>query len=527
MLASISEVRSRRVGGKEMRMHTIATALALTVCTAAIGYQAETPAVKAGAPVPPQATVSNRDALIARAKSLELNTPYVPPPGDPLEHHTSGFAKIMCSAVFITGLDPDFAAENVGYFTSPYVERAKVGKPVIDRVNKAVHIRLPNGVTRTAKYLGDQGCVTLPVGKTSVNFTPVKLKSHLPDASTQPWPMGDVLPKDPLPPELDAVKVKQAVEAAFEPAAGMTAAFVVTWRGRLIAERYGEGITEHTPLESWSMGKSLTATLMGALVKQGIDDLWQPAPIPEWQSAGDPRAKIRIADILHMSSGLRINAPQDPDYDPSGTYPDHLYLYTGSVDSFHYATTRPLQWPPNTVGRYRNTDPVLINYLIRLGVEKRGEEYLSFPQRALLAQIGIRTGVQASDAPRSLRTAGYELASARDWARLGNLYLQDGVWNGERILPEGYVQFVSTVAPAWAADKRPIYGGFFWINGDGEYPVPKEAFYMSGAGGQTTLIIPSYDLVVVRLGHYKGSKAGDKSFKQALALLMEAVPKRK
>src|SRR5207244_6882663 len=87
---------------------------------------------------------------------------------------------------------------------------------------------------------------------------------------------------------------------------------------------------------------------------------------------GDPRAKIRIADILHMSSGLRIKAPQDPDYDPSGPYPDHLYLYTGSVDSFHYAATRPLQWPPNTVGRYRNTDPVLINYLIRLGVEKRG-----------------------------------------------------------------------------------------------------------------------------------------------------------
>src|SRR5204862_6943181 len=203
MLASISEVRSRRVGGKEMRMHTTDTALALTVCAAAIGYQAETPAGKAGAPVPPQATVSSRDAVIARAKSLALNPPYVPPAGDPLEHHTSGFAKIMCSAVFVTGLDPDFAAENVGYFTSPYAERAKVGKPVIDRINKAVHITLPNGVTRTAKYLGDQGCVTLPVGKTSVNFTPVKLKSHLPDASTQPWPMGDVLPQDPLPPALD------------------------------------------------------------------------------------------------------------------------------------------------------------------------------------------------------------------------------------------------------------------------------------------------------------------------------------
>src|SRR5438067_4643952 len=112
---------------------------------------------------------SRREALLARAKALELTTPYVPPPGEPLEHHTAGYAKIMCSAVFITGLDPDFAAENVGYFTSPYAERAKVGKPVIDRPTKTVHITLPNGITRTAKYLGSQGCVTLPIGQSSVN----------------------------------------------------------------------------------------------------------------------------------------------------------------------------------------------------------------------------------------------------------------------------------------------------------------------------------------------------------------------
>ena len=300
-------------------------------------------------------------ALIARAKSLELDTPYVPPPGDALEHHASGFAKIICSAVFVTGLDPDFAAENVGYFTAPYEVRHKLGKPVIDRAEKAVHVTLPNGVTRTAKYLGSQGCVTLPVGQASVNFTPANVASRLPDPSTQPWPMGDVLSDEPLPPEIDATKLKQAIDAAFDPPASMTAAFVVTWRGRLIAERYGNGITARTPLEGWSMGKSLTATLIGVLIKQGVYDIWQPAPIPEWQSAGDPRAKIRIGDLMHMSSGLRIRAPQDPDYDPAGPYPDHLYLYTGSVNSFHYAATRPLQWPPNTVGRYRNSDPVLIN----------------------------------------------------------------------------------------------------------------------------------------------------------------------
>lgn len=477
-----------------------------------------------GAPAIAQQRGAARNALVERAKSLELETAYVPPPGDPLEHHASGFAKVMCSAVFITGLDPEFAAENVGYFTSPYAERAKLGKPVVDRANRAVHVTLPSGVTRTAKQLGSQGCVTLPVGRKSIHFTPFALKSRLPDRTTQAWPMGDLLPNEPLPPQIDAAKLKQAIDAAFE--SGMTAAFVVTWKGRLLGERYGEGISARTPLESWSMGKSLTATLMGILIKEGVYELWQPAPIPEWQKPGDPRAKIRIADILHMSSGLRIRAPQDPDYDPSLGYPDHLYLYTGSVNSFRYAATRPQQWPPNSVGRYRNTDPVLINYLIRLGVEKRREDYLSFPQRALFDKIGVRTMVMETDPFGNFLTQGYELASGRDWARLANLYLQDGVWNGERILPEGYAKFVSTLAPAWEADQRPIYGGFFWINGDTTFPVPKEAYYMSGAGGQTALIVPSHDLVVVRLGHFKGASAGAESFRKALGLLMQAVPRR-
>jgi len=507
-----------------MRVVIIAFLLALTV-TAAQAQQLTTVAASEGLPAPDPAP--SRAAMIARAKGLELDTPYVAPPGDPLVHHAAGFAKVMCSAVFITGLDPGFAAENVGYFTAPYEVRAKLGKPVVDREHKKVHVAVPGGVTRTAVYLGDQGCVTLPVGKDSVNFQPIKLKTSLPDASTQAWPMGDVLPNEPLPPELDLAMVKQAVDAAFNPPEAKTAALVVTWKGRLIAERYAPGITAHTPLESWSMGKSVTATLMGVLIQQGAYELWQPAPIPQWQKGNDLRSEIRIADLLHMSSGLRIKAPEDPDYDPAGTYADHIYLYTGGVDSFGYAATRPLQWLPGKVGRYRNTDPVLTNYLIRLAVEKRGEEYLSFPRRALFDKLGMRTFVLETDPFGNFLAQGYEFASARDWARLGNLYLQDGIWNGVRILPEGFVQFVSTLAPAWVADNNPVYGGFFWVNGDGSYPVPRSAYFMSGAGGQTTMIISSHDLVVVRLGHFKGADKGLKSFKKSLALLMEAVPPSK
>lgn len=464
--------------------------------------------------------------LLARAKALELPAPYVPPPGDPLSHHAAGYAKVVCSAVFISGFEPEFAALNLGFFVAPLDERAKLGKPAVDRTAREVRVTLPSGVTRVARYLGDQGCVTLPEGQSTLHYTPKAIDKRPPPSPTTPWPMGDALPSGPLPPGLDGATLKRAVDAAFEPAEAQTAAFVVTWKGRIVAERYGPGITATTPLESWSMGKSVVATLMAVLIRQGAYALEQKAPIPEWQTPGDPRAAIRIEDVLRMSSGLRIRAPGDPDFDPQGPYPDHLYLYTGGVDSFHYAATRPQQWPPNTVGRYRNTDPVLASYLVRLAVTKRGEDYLSFPQRALFDRLGIRTMVLEADPYGNFLTQGYELASARDWSRLGNLYLQDGVWNGERLLPEGFVRFVSTIAPAWQADERPVYGGFFWINGDGGLPVPRDAYFMAGAGGQTTLIIPSHDLVVVRQGHYRGSGPAREAFERALTLLMQAVPRR-
>src|SRR5437870_11440262 len=144
-----------------------------------------------GVPTAAQQSNPRRDSLIARAKALELNTAYVPPPGTALEHDAAGFAQIMCSAVFITGLDPDFAAENVGYFTAPYAERAKLGKPIIDRAGRAVHVTPPNGVRRTARFLGDQGCVTLPLGRSSLNYKPIPVPSLLPDPSTQASPTGE------------------------------------------------------------------------------------------------------------------------------------------------------------------------------------------------------------------------------------------------------------------------------------------------------------------------------------------------
>lgn len=468
-----------------------------------------------------------RDALLARADSLELPGEWVVPPGDPTSHAVAGFAKILCSNVFLSGLDPAFAAEHTGFFTAPREARGLVTDTVVDYAAQRVRLTLPDGSTRSAKRHGDQGCVALPPGETEPYYEPVTVASSLPDAATTPWPLGDQLPDAPMPEELDMDLVAEAVDAAFGPPEALTAAFVVTYQGRLVAERYRDGIDHTTPLESWSMGKSLTGTLMGVLIQRGVYDLWQPAPVPEWQGEGDPRRAIRIADVMRMSSGLRFRAPQDPDFDPDVGYADHHYVYTGTVNSFEWAAGKDLQWEPNQVGRYRNSDPVIANYLIRLGVESLGEDYHAFPQRALFDKLGIRNLIAETDPYGNFLLQGYEFGSGRDWARLGNLYLQDGVANGERLLPEGYVDHVSEIAPAWAADGRPIYGGgFFWVNGSGRLPVPEDAFYMAGAGGQTTLIVPSHQMVIARLGHYSGSGPGGQAFADALRLLMRAVEPR-
>ena len=272
------------------------------------------------------------------------------------------------------------------------------------------------------------------------------------------------------------------------------------------------------------MGKSLTATLLGVLMQQGVYSLHQAAPIPEWQKKpNDPRAKITIANILNMSSGLRFRAPQDPDFDPTLGYPDHWYVYTGANNSFHWAATRPQEWPPNTIGRYRNSDPVLINYLIRLAVEGRGQNYWNFPQHDLFDKIGVRNMTMETDPYGNFLLQGYEFGTARDWARLGNLYLQRGVSNGEQIIPEDFIDFVRTLAPAWEADGRNIYGGFFWLNGDGEFPLPLDTYFMAGAGGQYTVMVPSQDLVMVLLTHYKGASLHKEARNAAFKLVFEAV----
>ena len=428
-------------------------------------------------------------------------------------------AKVLCSAVFVSGRDPDEALRNsVLAGTSVLTVPEEVFSEIdIDHKKKEVHIKLNDAPTRTARYYGDQGCVIIPHDGIDVFFQPVKVETSLPDPMTQPWPMGDILPDEPLPEEVDEAKLEEVVDAAFISPDCCTVAFIVVYKGKIIAERYDLGVDKDTQLESWSMGKSITAALVGILMQQGHFGLWDPAPIPGWHVKGDPRSKIRVADLLRMSSGLKFIGANEPRKLWERGVPDHLYVYSGAIDVFQFSISRTPEYPPNTVGRYRNCDPLSLGYIIKKTVTEMGEEYLTWPQKALFDRIGIRRQVLETDPYGNFIMTGFDYGTPRNWARLGLLYLQDGVWQGERILPEGYTKFVSTPAPAW---EKPEYGGLFRLNGTGIWNLPREAFYMSGAGVNRVFVVPSHDLVIVRMGHSRGGKTGEKALNVALAKLM-------
>lgn len=436
-------------------------------------------------------------------------------------------AKVLASGVFVSGRDPDDVLEKnvhrmIGLFGYQPTDIADVH---VDRRAGVVTLQLEDAPPRSAKFCGDQGCVVLPRGETGVHFEPLAVRSEARDRSSEPWPTGDQIDEDsPLPEGVDAEKLAAAVDAAFAPQAD-TAGLLVVLGGQIVAERYGSGAERDTPLECWSMGKSLTAILYGrALYLAGEEfDPFVPAPIPEWYAQpGDPRAEIQVAHLLRMSSGLRFShLAADPPEAWDHAHPDHFYVYSGAIDVFEFSRTRPLEHPPGTVGRYRNCDPLLIGYLVRRMVEARGESYLAFPQRALFDVLGMRHTTLEPDPYGNFISTGYEYGTVRDWARLGLLVLQDGVWEGERLLPEGFTEFVSAPAPAW---ERGEYGGLFWVNGNRRWNLPQSAYLMAGHGTQHVFVVPTHDLVVARMGHQRGGRQGFVALNEALRILMEAIP---
>jgi CubicO group peptidase (beta-lactamase class C family) len=201
---------------------------------------------------------------------------------------------------------------------------------------------------------------------------------------------------------------------------------------------------------------------------------------------------------MNMSSGLEFQNYDDNRVDAWSASNEHSRIYFDAVNVFELAVNQPLEIPPGTKFRYRNSDPLTLGKILRDIVEARNESYLKFPQKALFDRIGARHFVLETDAWGNFIMTGYDYGSAWDWVRFGLLFLWDGVFDGERVLAEGWVDFVRTPAPG---DPTRNYGGLFWLNVEGTMDrVPRDAFWASGYMGQRTIVIPSADMVVVRLG---------------------------
>lgn len=275
-----------------------------------------------------------------------------------------------------------------------------------------------------------------------------------------------------------------------------TRAVVILHNGRIVAERYAPGFGKDTPLIGWSMTKSVMSALVGVLIREGKLSHDGPLPVPEWNEKDDPRGKITMDHLLRMSSGLHF----EENY--KNPLKDVTYMMFEEADMGAFASRKKLDAAPGSQWKYSSGTTNIISRIIREAV---GEpEYAELPRRALFQPVGMSGALIEKDASGTFVGSSFMYATARDWARFGQLYLQDGVWEGRRILPEGWVEYSRTPAPA-APDKK--YGAHFWLKIPGEFRgetedklVPEDAFHCIGYEGQFVTIIPSRQLVIVRLG---------------------------
>lgn len=414
----------------------------------------------------------------------------------------AGFtAKTICSNVFISGRDAgDVFREDV----APVIFPAASVSYRVDREAKAVTAAIFGFAEARAIFREGCGCTLVKGVPESELNTQLIAAREIRESAIDDLPglaAGREI-GEPLPPGVDAGRLKQALTAAFTEdhpeTPKRTRAVLVVYDGRLIAERYAPGFTPGMPLLGWSLSKSVTNALVGILVKKGRLRLDQPAPVPEWQGEGDPRRAITLDQLMRMTSGIEF----DEGYSPFG---DPAAMLCQSADFAAYAAAKPLAAAPGSRWSYSSGTANIISRIVRQAAESETPNSYHFLRRELFDAIGMTSAVMEADPSGTFVGSSYAFATPRDWARFGLLFLQDGVWNGKRILPEGWVTYTTTPA---AKAPRGEYGALFWLNaGDASDPanrrwpsVPADAYAAEGFQKQQIIIIPSRKLVLVRFG---------------------------
>ena len=259
---------------------------------------------------------------------------------DPSNLGLAGFAKVLCSAIFVSKHNEAFAYKHASRVAVNLMHLPASDLPnisyEIDYDQSLVRASLDGQSTRIAKFYGDQGSIIHPIDHQGIFFHPESVSTNLPNSENILWPAGDRLSSEPLPPEINQSKLQSGLDLAFKNSSPVSA-FVVIYKGRLIAEKYAPWASKDTLLENWSMGKSLTGTLIGRLINDGHLNLNDKAPIPEWRSKTDPRSQILISHLMQMSSGLKFNLHEVLETTKDGytiiktDYPDHYYIYSGAI----------------------------------------------------------------------------------------------------------------------------------------------------------------------------------------------------
>lgn len=416
-------------------------------------------------------------------------------------------AKSMATAVFVAERDPQMVK-----LTDLNYSIVKYTQSVVDYENKSVTTSFWGLAKQTAVYRKGFGCCL--IGDRSadslrmVSFTPPV--NHREGMWRMAWPNGDHV-KDTVYSDIDTVKLKSAIDAAFDNSSEFkkrTAAVVVVYKGELIAEKYDKalGITPDTRIWGWSMSKSLMNAMAGVLMKQGKLDVKAVAPVPEWQK--DRRRDITINDLMHMSSGLKW----DEDYSDVSSATNMLYR---SADCYKVAIDVPYQKKPGTEWKYSSGTTNILSGIMRTLIGN-DQAYHEFLYREIFNKIGISSMILETDAAGNFVGSSYGYASARDWARFGLLYYNDGVWKGDTILPKGWVAYTRTPASA----SKGGYGAQFWLNKSRALPdAPDDLFACEGHRGQNVFIIPSRNLVIVRLGFSEEGFKSNEFLKEILGAI--------
>jgi CubicO group peptidase (beta-lactamase class C family) len=410
----------------------------------------------------------------------------------------AGFvARVVCGLVYNTGLDPEVARRDyVDHVIGP---ASALISMEVRRADRAVDATSAGLVSARAVHRDGLGCVLVLDGD-EARLRAQRDPPHAPPLPRdRPWPRGDAPLTAPPPPALAA-----ALDAAFAEPEGtpgrlrQTHAVLVAHRGRLVAERYAEGIDAATPLLSWSAAKSVTAALIGVAAHEGWLTIDAPAPVPEWRGEGDPRGRITVDQLLRMSSGLAF----DEHY---GAVNDVSRMLFTEPDTGAFAASFPLAHEPDTHWAYSSGTSNILARVLRDRFDGDVGAMVRWSREALFAPAAMRSVIFETDTSGSFVGSSLMYATARDWARFGQLFLDDGVTDGRRLLPEGFARYVGTPTPA---APRGRYGAGWWTNGgdpdrpeDRPWPgVPRDAFAARGMSGQYVVVIPSADLVVVRLG---------------------------